>query len=184
MTTLAHLPPIQDLNRAEPAAFVEGLKPLFEAADPLARALLRERPYTSYPALLDRAEALIGTLSPAEQAEVVNAHPRIGASAADVQALSALSYREQGYAAEAAMDQAALARVYGDLAGLNEQYEQRFGFRFVVFVNGRSKAEILDVLRERFERDREAELQTALHDLLAIARDRLRKLGASPSAAG
>ena len=32
---------------------------------------------------------------------------------------------------------------------LNAEYEERFGFRFVVFVNRRPKSEILDVLRER-----------------------------------
>ena len=34
-----------------------------------------------------------------------------------------------------------------ELDRLNAEYEQRFGFRFVVFVNRRSKAEILEVLR-------------------------------------
>jgi 2-oxo-4-hydroxy-4-carboxy--5-ureidoimidazoline (OHCU) decarboxylase len=45
-----------------------------------------------------------------------------------------------------------------------------------VFVNGRSKAEIADVLAERLGGEAEDELRTALHDMLEIARDRLRKL--------
>jgi 2-oxo-4-hydroxy-4-carboxy--5-ureidoimidazoline (OHCU) decarboxylase len=59
-----------------------------------------------------------------------------------------------------------------ELAHLNEAYEKKFGFRFVVFVNRRPKAEILEVLRERLERPREEELGTALSELVAIARDR------------
>ena len=55
---------------------------------------------------------------------------------------------------------------------LNREYEQRFGFPFVVFVNRRPKSEIVPVLRERLERAREMELDTALHELVAIARDR------------
>ena len=59
-----------------------------------------------------------------------------------------------------------------ELAELNRRYEERFGFRFVVFVNRRPKAEIVPILRERLGRTREAELDTALSELVAIARDR------------
>ena len=59
-----------------------------------------------------------------------------------------------------------------ELADLNQVYEEKFGFRFVVFVNRRPKAAILDVLRERLERTREEELETAANELVAIARDR------------
>ena len=55
---------------------------------------------------------------------------------------------------------------------MNHEYEQRFGFRFVVFVNGRPKSAILEVLRERLRNARDAELQTGLHDMFLIARDR------------
>ena len=43
-----------------------------------------------------------------------------------------------------------------------------------MFVNRRPKAEILDVLRERLQRTREEELETALEELVAIAEDRWR----------
>ena len=42
----------------------------------------------------------------------------------------------------------------------------------MVFVNRRPKAEILEVLQERLGRSREEELETALRELVAIARDR------------
>ncbi len=59
-----------------------------------------------------------------------------------------------------------------ELAALNRAYEERFGFPFVVFVAGRSRAELVPVLRERLERTREEELATGLRELVAIARDR------------
>jgi OHCU decarboxylase len=168
--------PIEELNRQPLAAFVEGLRPLFEAAGPLGERLAAGRPYASYEALLARADALVDELSPADQVTVVNAHPRIGEAAAVVQQTSALSYREQGYDAEAGMAPEELERVYAELARLNAAYEAKHGFRFLVFVNGRPKAAILEVLRERIKQPREQELATALHDMLAIARDRLGKL--------
>jgi 2-oxo-4-hydroxy-4-carboxy--5-ureidoimidazoline (OHCU) decarboxylase len=74
-----------------------------------------------------------------------------------------------------------LEQTYADLARLNAEYEAKYGFRFLVFVNGRPKAAILEVLRERITRPREEELPQALHEMLAIARDRLSKLQTSSS---
>ena len=62
--------------------------------------------------------------------------------------------------------------VLAELARLNDEYEHRFGFEFVVFVDGRTRAELLPVLRERLGRTRAEELETGLRSLCAIARDR------------
>jgi 2-oxo-4-hydroxy-4-carboxy--5-ureidoimidazoline (OHCU) decarboxylase len=62
--------------------------------------------------------------------------------------------------------------VLTELAYLNQVYEEKFGFRFVVFVAGRSKREILEVLRTRIGRTREEELETGCRELVAIAKDR------------
>ena len=59
-----------------------------------------------------------------------------------------------------------------ELDELNLRYEDRFGFRFVVFVNRRPKAELVPILRERLGRTRERELETALDELVSIAIDR------------
>ncbi|MDX6491130.1 MAG: allantoinase, partial [Gaiellaceae bacterium] len=108
---------------------------------------------------LGAAPEVIAELSEAEKLEALNAHPAIGARGA-----SARSTEEQGLDADPV--------VQTELAYLNQVYEEKFGFRFVVFVNRRSKAEILEVLGERLERTREEELETALGELVAIARDR------------
>jgi 2-oxo-4-hydroxy-4-carboxy--5-ureidoimidazoline (OHCU) decarboxylase len=57
---------------------------------------------------------------------------------------------------------------------LNAEYERRFGFRFVVFVNRRPKAQLVDVLQERLHRSREEEMEEGLRNIVAIAEDRLR----------
>jgi 2-oxo-4-hydroxy-4-carboxy--5-ureidoimidazoline (OHCU) decarboxylase len=58
------------------------------------------------------------------------------------------------------------------LAYQNRVYEEKFGFRFVVFVAGRPKREILEVLSARIGNTREEELEAGLRELVAIARDR------------
>ena len=62
-----------------------------------------------------------------------------------------------------------------ELERLNGAYESRHGFRFVAFVNQRSKSEILDVLRARIDNSTDEELETALGELVAIADDRWRR---------
>jgi 2-oxo-4-hydroxy-4-carboxy--5-ureidoimidazoline (OHCU) decarboxylase len=111
---------------------------------------------------LASAHAVIAELTRDEKLEALNAHPAIGAKI-----LSARSAAEQG----GDDDQTTLA----ELERLNAEYEQRFGFRFVVFVNRRPKSEIVPILRERLERTRDEELDTAVQELVAIAEDRWRR---------
>jgi len=108
---------------------------------------------------LGRAREIARELSDAEKKEVLDAHPAIGAKAG----LSARSAAEQG------TDEAP------ELDELNSAYEEKFGFRFVVFVDGRPKREIVPILRERLGRPREEELATALDQLVSIAEDRWRR---------
>ncbi len=99
-------------------------------------------------------------LSDEEKHDVLDAHPAIGQK----KGLSARSAAEQGTDDE--------PKVLAELARLNAEYEARHGFRFVVFVNRRPKAEILDVLRNRIGNPTGDELETALGELVAIAIDR------------
>jgi 2-oxo-4-hydroxy-4-carboxy--5-ureidoimidazoline (OHCU) decarboxylase len=132
----------------------EELAELFEGRTRLVELLAgREHP-------LEAAPEVLAELSEADKLEALAAHPAIGARAG----LSERAAAEQG----ADADPVTLT----ELAYLNQVYEEKFGFRFVVFVNGRPKTEILEVLRGRLERTREEELETALGELVAIARDR------------
>ena len=76
---------------------------------------------------LGRAREVALELSESEQKEMLAAHPAIGSKPA-----SARSAREQGTDDD--------PTVLAELAELNAQYERRFGFRFVVFVNRRPKS--------------------------------------------
>lgn len=138
------------------------LQRAFERAPALVDRLAAEAPFASPDAAIARASALLTAMTERDRIAVLDAHPRIGA---DRRALSPDSLREQG----SEDDPAILTR----LAELNDAYERTFGFRFVVFVAGRSQAEIVPVLERRLELSREDELATGIAEFLAIARDRL-----------
>jgi 2-oxo-4-hydroxy-4-carboxy-5-ureidoimidazoline decarboxylase len=117
----------------------------------------------SEPDPLVRARTLVHELPLDEKREILDAHPAIGQR----KGLSKHSAAEQG----ADVDPAVIA----ELMRLNGDYEARHGFRFCVFVNRRPKSEILEVLRARIDNPTDAELETALDELVAIAEDRWRR---------
>jgi 2-oxo-4-hydroxy-4-carboxy--5-ureidoimidazoline (OHCU) decarboxylase len=108
---------------------------------------------------LTRADDVLATLTEEEKIEALDAHPAIGAKK-----LSTRSAAEQGTDSDPA--------ILSELAYLNQIYLEKFGFRFVVFVDGRPKRVILEVLRDRIGNTREQELDTGCRELVAIARDR------------
>jgi 2-oxo-4-hydroxy-4-carboxy-5-ureidoimidazoline decarboxylase len=103
----------------------------------------------------------------------MNAHPRIGASKVG---LSANSLKEQGYNSNKGGISAEDEKVNNELAKLNQEYEDQYGFKFVVFVAGRPRYQIIPIIKERMAaNDREKELYTGITDMMLIAKDRLKK---------
>ena len=130
-----------------------------EGSTPLAEKVRAGGPFHSAAEVVARMRAVLPTLTEAERVATLNAHPRIGE---DAGRLSAHSLQEQG------------ADALPELVRLNAEYEGRFGFRFVVFVNRRPKSEIVDVLRGRLRRSRKEEMDEGLRAIVDIAEDRLR----------
>lgn len=104
---------------------------------------------------LGHAREIAHGLTEEEKVEALATHPRIGERSAEQHGDDPV--------------------VLVELATLNQVYEEKFGFRFVVFVNGRSREELLPVLRDRLQNTREQELDIGLDELVSIAEDRWRK---------
>jgi 2-oxo-4-hydroxy-4-carboxy--5-ureidoimidazoline (OHCU) decarboxylase len=174
MARLAGLPSIDVVDALPPADATVALVPLFEGAPRFIGRLVDERPFGSWAALFERAREIAARMPEAEQTELINAHPRLGAPPGSV---SALSYAEQGYDADLA-DAAPEAervrvRIDAELAALNGAYEARFGFRYCVFVAGRPRAALLPEMRSALAAGRDEELHRALDAVVDIAEARL-----------
>lgn len=156
---------LEELNELDEAAFMAAMAPLFEGAPRFVARLAAARPFESEDELFDGARALAREMPREEQVELLDAHPRIGA---DPESVSRLSHAEQGYDSASSDD----AWVANELAALNDAYESLFGFRFVIFVAGRPRAEIIPLLERALHADRDEELRRGLDDVVLIARDR------------
>lgn len=115
--------------------------------------------------------AVIGEAGEQRQLELLNAHPELACAPAQQASLTEASRREQG---GAGLDQCSPAE-FEEFQRLNRRYRQRFGFPFIMAVAGHERAAILAALRERVERARPEEFETALQQVLRIGRLRLRE---------
>ncbi|KAH7144307.1 Oxo-4-hydroxy-4-carboxy-5-ureidoimidazoline decarboxylase [Dactylonectria estremocensis] len=176
--------PIQNLHLAQDVAQAHTLDLLFEPSPAIHDTLIpviRTAEYASYADLVDACHIRLLSLAAAGAAgamthpdadatllAILASHPRLGAPKVD--------------SAQSAAEQANLQNggTAEELAALNREYEERFpGLRYVVFVNGRGRPEVMDDMRARIARaDYSKEIDAALQAMCDIAKDRAAKLEA------
>lgn len=145
------------------------LEVLFEGAPRFLDRLEAAGPYADDPALFASARTIAHAMPEAEQIELIDAHPRLGAAPGTV---SAMSYTEQGYDRGAGTP----VDIAAELERRNEAYEAHFGFRYCVFVAGRPREALLQGMAAALGADRASELHRALDAVVDIAIDRRAKL--------
>jgi len=156
---MSTLPPATTLPTLPASTQTSVLADLFEPSESLNNTILSllSTPHPSYPVLINQTikPHLLSLRATNSQLllSILASHPRLGAPKID--------------SAQSAAEQAQLQggeEVVAELARLNEAYEAKFpGLRFVVFVNGRARGEIMAIMRERIERgDWEAERDGAI----------------------
>jgi 2-oxo-4-hydroxy-4-carboxy-5-ureidoimidazoline decarboxylase len=131
-----------------------------------AEAMTDARPFEHVGAMQARGEDIWRSLGPPDWLEAFAAHPKIG----ERRTVSAWS------AAEQAGMQSADDDVRARIERLNAEYEQRFGFIFIVCATGKAPAEMLAALERRIANQPENELPLAAEEQRKITALRLAKL--------
>jgi 2-oxo-4-hydroxy-4-carboxy--5-ureidoimidazoline (OHCU) decarboxylase len=163
-------PSVTELNALDARAFADEVAPLFEGARGFLGRLAAARPFESDHAMMVAAREVARTMPEPDQVELLDAHPVLGA---DPEMVSRASFEEQGCGAS---DDGASQPMLEELAMLNDVYQGRFGFRFVVFVAGRPLSSMGPLIEAAMRNDRAAELARGLDDVVDIAADRLGRL--------
>jgi len=138
-----------------------------------ASATATGRPYDTLEILLATADDIWWSLNPNDWLEAFRSHPKIGEKkAADKVSAQAQQWSGQeqsgvGNASNKTID---------SLATLNHEYEQKFGFIFIICATGKTSDEMLAALRERLPHDAAAELPIAAAEQSKITSLRLKKL--------
>ncbi|MDT5073943.1 MAG: 2-oxo-4-hydroxy-4-carboxy-5-ureidoimidazoline decarboxylase [Mycobacterium sp.] len=138
-----------------------------------ARRVLAGGPVRDASALLDRADRVLAELPDGEIDAALDGHPRIGAKVDN-----ASSAREQAAVVTAADS------VKTELAARNAEYDDKFGYVYLVCASGRSAEELLAILTDRLDNDPETERRVMRNELAKINRLRLERLLSEPPQAG
>ncbi|KAH6876021.1 hypothetical protein J4E91_001888 [Alternaria rosae] len=175
---MTSLPPASALPHAPETTLTHVLDLLFEPSPPLRTItfpVLRSATFPSYDILITAVNAQLAALAASDDeadvkklSEILCSHPRLGEKKVD----SEQSRKEQAQLQQGGEEEKEM------LGRLNEEYEGKFpGLRYVVFVNGRPRSEIMENMRSRIDRgDIKAERQEAIQAMCDIALDRASKL--------
>ncbi|OAR02049.1 hypothetical protein LLEC1_04331 [Akanthomyces lecanii] len=173
--TSASLPHISELGNLSDTGKSALLDLLFEPSAEIHQTLIpviKSREFASYSEFIEACrESFLSLASKSTAASpdprllsILGSHPRLGAKKVESE--------------QSAAEQAKLGGESEILARLNRDYEERFpGLRYVAFVNGRGRPEIMEDMKARMDRsDFNKEVDTALQAMCDIAKDRASKL--------
>lgn len=156
---------LADMDRS---AFVEALGGVYEHSPWVAELTWPQRPFDSRDQLAQAMANVVREAGIDKQLALLREHPRLGEKGN----LTKYSQREQtgaGIQDAVTADRASLAR-------LNEAYQAKFGFPFVIAVRGLDLPAIIDRCRARIEADKDAEFAESLEQVHRIAALRLAEL--------
>lgn len=148
---------LEDLNRERLLACC--------GSETWADRMMASAPFRDAAALHEKAEDIWASLGRDDWLEAFAKHPKIGAKAS-----GKWPAQEQAGMSQADRETAETMRE------LNEQYERKFGFIFIVCATGKTAEEMRRLLEERISNERERELQIAAGEQAKIMHLRLDKL--------
>ena len=132
-----------------------------------AKRMVEGRPFVDLGGARAEAARVADRMAEADWLEAFGAHPRIGEKKSDERGWSSLEQARVADATRATRE--ALAQV-------NQAYEDRHGFKYIVCATGKSAEEMLAIARERLDADRATELARAADEQRKITDLRLEKL--------
>jgi OHCU decarboxylase len=138
-----------------------------------AAQMIGERPFESLDDLIAKADRVWWALDPGDWLEAFRSHPKIGEKKA---AVATSDQSKQWSAAEQAGIGDAANSALARLAELNQKYEEKFGYIFIVCATGKSSDEMLAILRSRLGNNPDEELRVAAAEQAKITELRLKKL--------
>ena len=171
MTTLT------DLNGCDQAGFTEHLRGIYEHSPWIPERAWAARPFASATALTLALQAVVNAATVDEQLGLIRAHPELAGKAAIAGELTDESTQEQGQSGLHLCS----AEEFAALRRLNEEYNAKFGFPFILAVKGPdgkgfTRQHIIATFARRLKQQRGAEMAECLRQIKRIAELRVNAL--------
>lgn len=163
---------LEQLNNSSREDFVTALGGIFEHSPWVPDAVAGMRPFSSVELLHGAMVVAVEKAGQVAQLALIRVHPDLAGKAARQGNLTAESTSEQ--------KGAGLDRLTGiefeEFHRLNNAYQSRFGFPFILAVRGHDKHSIMAAFRQRLGHNAGEEVAEALRQIALIARFRLQDL--------
>ena len=141
-----------------------------------ATFMIGARPVSTPGSLYVTADTIWSQMQEPDWLEAFACHPRIGArKPAEHASTQSASQFADWSKQEQSSTQTATEQILVRLAALNAQYEEQFGFTYIICATGKSANEMLAILERRLASDRTTELTEAAEQQRQITHIRLKK---------
>ncbi len=157
-----------DLNNLNKDKFISLFGVIFEKTQWIAEQLLEQKPFINKDDLIDKMIQIYETSKKKEILNILRSHPKLAVE----KNLTKYSSKEQS----SANLKSCTNEEYEEFKKLNDQYEKKFGFPFIIAVKGKDKIEILNNFRQRINNDVELEFKESKNQVKKIALFRLNEL--------
>tara|TARA_Y100000590_G_scaffold136180_1_gene155881 strand:+ start:6477 stop:6974 length:498 start_codon:yes stop_codon:yes gene_type:complete len=157
-----------NLNNLNKDEFISMFGVIFEKTQWIAEKLFDLKPFKDKDDLINKMIQIYETSSNNEALKILNAHPKLAVE----KNLTEHSNKEQSRANLKNCTQ----EEYDEFKILNNNYEKKFGFPFIIAVKGKDKIEILNNFRQRINNSVELEFKESKKQVKKIALFRLEEL--------
>ena len=157
-----------NLNNLNKDEFISMFGVIFEKTQWIAEKLFDLKPFKDKDDLINKMIQIYETSSNNEALKILNAHPKLAVE----KNLTEHSNKEQSRANLKNCTQ----KEYDEFKILNNNYEKKFGFPFIIAVKGKDKIEILNNFRQRINNGIGLEFIESKKQVKKIALFRLEEL--------
>ena len=157
-----------DLNILNRDKFISLFGVIFEKTQWIAEKLFELKPFDGKDDLINKMIQIYESSTKQETLNILRAHPKLAVE----KNLTEHSSNEQSRANLKNCSQ----EEFDEFEKLNNEYEKKFGFPFIIAVKGKDKIEILNNFRQRINNDVEFEFEESKKQVKKIALFRLDEL--------
>jgi 2-oxo-4-hydroxy-4-carboxy-5-ureidoimidazoline decarboxylase len=153
------------INQMSQAEFVQAFGAIFEQTPTIAAQAWHQRPFATIDDLHQKMMAVVARFDRAQQLALIRAHPDLGSKA---------KMAESSVAEQSSVGLDCLNPIeYDRFHQLNQAYQAKFGFPFIIAVKNHTKATILLKFDQRLQNKLDFERARAIEEIVLIARFRL-----------
>ena len=161
---------INKINKLSQTEFIKVFANIFENARWIAEELYKQKPFEDFSELSSKMMNIFEISSKEKKLKILNDHPDLG-NKTKIGLLTEDSLKEQK---NAGLDQCTKEE-FNEFKKLNNTYK-KYGFPFILAVEGKNKIEILNNFRKRFNSHPQIEFEEAIKQVKKIASLRLEDL--------